>query len=86
MIQLSVREIEESVREKYQNSKRLNHILGVARLAKELALKFNLDSEKAYDVCDIMYGVVLSNYINYKNINHLYIHHLTLFQHKLHYL
>lgn len=27
------------------------------------------DSEKAYDVCDIMYGVVLSNYINYKNIN-----------------
>ena len=48
MIQLSVREIEDSVRAKYQNSKRLNHILGVARLAKELALKFNLDGEKAY--------------------------------------
>ena len=48
MTQLSVREIEEAVREKYANSKRLNHILGVARLAKELAIRFNLDSEKAY--------------------------------------
>lgn len=28
-------------------------------------------SEKAYDVCDIMYGVMLSNYINDKNINHI---------------
>ena len=27
--------------------------------------------EKAYDVCDIMYGVLLSNYINDKNINHI---------------
>lgn len=48
MTQLSVREIEERVRKKYANSKRLIHILGVARLAKELAIKFNLDSEKAY--------------------------------------
>lgn len=48
MTQLSVNEIESLVREKYQNSKRLEHILGVARLAKELAIKFNLNPEKAY--------------------------------------
>ena len=29
------------------------------------------NNEKAYDVCDIMYGVMLSNYINDKNINHI---------------
>ena len=28
-------------------------------------------NEKAYDACDIMYGVMLSNYINDKNINHI---------------
>ena len=48
MTQLSVSEIELRVREKYANSKRLAHILGVARLAKELAGKFGLDEEKAY--------------------------------------
>ena len=48
MIQLSVNEIETLVKEKYLNNKRLDHILGVARLAKELAAKFNLDEEKAY--------------------------------------
>ena len=48
MIQLSVNEILEKVKAKYNNSKRLTHILGVAELAKELAIKFNLDSNKAY--------------------------------------
>ena len=48
MTQLSVNEIESKVREKYGNSKRLTHILGVAQLAKRLALIFNLDENKAY--------------------------------------
>lgn len=48
MTQLSVNEIYQAVCNKYQNSKRLTHILGVAKLAKELAIKYNLDSEKAY--------------------------------------
>lgn len=48
MTQLSVKEIETSVRKKYAGSKRLNHILGVAKLAKELAVRFNLDADKAY--------------------------------------
>lgn len=48
MNQLSVNEILDKVTLKYANSKRLTHILGVARLAKELASKFNLDEEKAY--------------------------------------
>ena len=29
------------------------------------------DNSKAYDVCDIIYGVMLSNYLNDKNINHI---------------
>ena len=48
MIQLSVIEIEEKVYEKYGNTKRYKHILGVADLAKKLAIKFGLDAEKAY--------------------------------------
>lgn len=48
MTQLSVNEIESKVREKYGNSKRLTHILGVANLAKRLAVSFNLDENKAY--------------------------------------
>ena len=48
MTQLSVNDIEKAVRKKYANSKRLEHILGVARLAKDLAIKFDLDGEKAY--------------------------------------
>ena len=48
MIQLSVNEIFERVNQKYSGSKRLTHILGVAELAKELAIKFNLDENKAY--------------------------------------
>ena len=48
MIQLSVNQIEVLVKEKYHNNHRLDHILGVARLAKELAIKFNLDADKAY--------------------------------------
>ena len=60
MIQLSVNQIEELVKEKYQNSKRLTHILGVARLAKELAIKFGLDSEKAY------VAGLLHDYIKYE--------------------
>ena len=60
MIQLSVNQIEELVKEKYQNSKRLTHILGVARLAKVLAIKFGLDSEKAY------VAGLLHDYIKYE--------------------
>ena len=48
MNQLSVNEIEEKVKEKYHNSKRLEHIIGVARLAKDLAHKFGLNEESAY--------------------------------------
>lgn len=29
------------------------------------------DDSRALDVCDVMYGVMLSNYINDKNINHI---------------
>ena len=50
MIQLSVNEIERIVFEKFSNSKRLVHILGVARLAKKLAHEFGLNEEKAYIV------------------------------------
>ena len=48
MSQLSVNEILEKVKEKYANSNRLIHILGVAKLARELACKFDLDEDKAY--------------------------------------
>lgn len=47
-MRFAVKEIENKVFQKYQNSKRLIHILGVARLAKSLAKKFSLDEEKAY--------------------------------------
>ena len=63
MTQLSVNEIESRVREKYANSKRLTHILGVARLAKELALKFNLNAEDAY------IAGLLHDYCKYESID-----------------
>ena len=47
-MQLSVNEIELAVKEKYANSKRLTHILGVAKLASSLADKFSLNKKKAY--------------------------------------
>lgn len=65
MIQLSVNEIENAVKEKYQNSKRLEHILGVARLAKELAIKFNLNPEKAY------IAGLLHDYCKYETIEEM---------------
>ena len=65
MTQLSVKTIEEAVYRKYQNSKRLNHILGVARLAKELAVKFSIDSEKAY------IAGLLHDYIKYEPISQM---------------
>lgn len=60
MIHLSVKEIEEKVIEKYKESKRLNHILGVANLAKELAIKLGADSKKAY------IAGLLHDYIKYE--------------------
>ena len=65
MNQLSVNEILEKVKEKYSNSKRLVHILGVAELAKELALKFNLDSTKAY------IAGLLHDYYKYETIDEM---------------
>ena len=65
MSQLSVKTIEEAVYSKYQNSKRLNHILGVARLAKDLANKMNVDSEKAY------VAGLLHDYIKYEPISEM---------------
>ena len=65
MNQLSVKLIEEEVYKKYGNSKRLNHILGVARLAKELAVKFNIDSEKAY------VAGLLHDYIKYEPVSQM---------------
>ena len=65
MNQLSVKLLEEEVYRKYGSSKRLNHILGVARLAKELAIKFNLDSEKAY-----ITGL-LHDYIKYESVDEM---------------
>ena len=62
MIQLSVNEILEKVKTKYSNSKRLTHILGVADLAKELAIKFKLDSNKAY------IAGLLHDYYKYESI------------------
>lgn len=59
---LLVEEIEAKVREKYQNNKRLTHILGVARLAKELAHKFALDEDKAY------VAGLLHDYIKYESV------------------
>ena len=61
-MQLSVNEIETIVRKKYEGSNRLNHILGVARLAKSLAIKFNLDAEKAY------IAGLLHDYIKYESV------------------
>ena len=65
MTQLSVKAIETAVYNKYQNSKRLEHILGVARLAKELANKFNIDGDKAY------IAGLLHDYIKYEPINQM---------------
>lgn len=65
MNQLSVNEIELAVREKYGNSKRMIHILGVAKLAKELAIKFNLDSQKAY------IAGLLHDYCKYESIGEM---------------
>lgn len=65
MTQLSVKQIEEAVYNKYRNSKRLNHILGVARLARELANKFNIDSDKAY------IAGLLHDYIKYESIDEM---------------
>lgn len=48
MNQSLVNKVENLVFEKFKNSKRLIHILGVAKLAKELAIKFGLDADKAY--------------------------------------
>jgi len=47
-MQSSVKEIYDKVLLKFQGNKRLEHILGVAKLAKELANKYGLDEEKAY--------------------------------------
>ena len=65
MTQLSVKNIELKVREKYANSKRLTHILGVARLAKELAHRFNLDEDKAY------IAGLLHDYCKYETIEEM---------------
>ena len=65
MIQLSVKEIEEKVYQKYQGTKRLKHILGVADLAKKLAKKFDLDSEKAY------IAGLLHDYCKYETIDEM---------------
>ena len=65
MSQLSVKTIEEAVYSKYQNSKRLDHILGVAKLAKELAIKFNINAEKAY------VAGLLHDYIKYEPISQM---------------
>ena len=65
MTQLSVNEIELRVREKYANSKRLTHILGVARLAKELAKRFNLDENKAY------IAGLLHDYCKYESVEEM---------------
>lgn len=65
MTQLSVNEIELRVRKKYANSKRLTHILGVARLAKKLAYKFNLDEQKAY------IAGLLHDYCKYESIDEM---------------
>lgn len=50
MNQLLVKQIEKLVFEKFADSKRLIHILGVANLAKRLAKEFKLDEDKAYIV------------------------------------
>lgn len=65
MTQLSVNEIEELVRKKYANNKRLEHILGVARLAKRLASSFNLDEDKAY------IAGLLHDYCKYESIEEM---------------
>ena len=65
MTQLLVKKVEEAVFSKYKNSKRLNHILGVARLARTLAIKFGLDEQKAY-----ITGL-LHDYIKYEPIDEM---------------
>lgn len=65
MIQLSVNEIENLVREKYANNHRLDHILGVAKLAKQLAHRFNLDEEKAY------IAGLLHDYCKYESVEEM---------------
>ena len=65
MTQLLVNEIENKVREKYASNKRLTHILGVAKLAKELAIKFGLNPEKAY------IAGLLHDYCKYESISEM---------------
>ena len=65
MNQLSVNEIEAKVKEKYRNSKRLNHILKVAKLAKELAHKFGLNADKAY------VAGLLHDYYKYESVTEM---------------
>lgn len=65
MSQLSVKEIEEAVKEKHKNTKRLIHILGVADLAKKLANIYSLDSEKAY------IAGLLHDYCKYESIDEM---------------
>ena len=57
-----VKEIEAQVVAKYGQNKRLEHILGVARLAKSLAKKYGLNEEKAY------IAGLLHDYCKYESI------------------
>ena len=61
----AVKEIYDAVCEKYGQNKRLEHILGVARLAESLALKFGLDAEKAY------IAGLLHDYCKYESIEEM---------------
>ncbi len=61
----AVKEIEEKVFAKYGQNKRLEHILGVARLAKSLAIKYGLDGEKAY------IAGLLHDYCKYESVEEM---------------
>ena len=65
MTQLSVNDIEKRVLDKYKGTHRLEHILGVARLARKLAIKFNLDGDKAY------IAGLLHDYIKYESVEEM---------------
>ena len=61
----AVKDIYDAVCEKYGQNKRLEHILGVARLAESLALKFGLDAKKAY------IAGLLHDYCKYESIEEM---------------
>ena len=62
---LPIEKIREAVYEKYRDNPRLTHILGVVRLAKSLAIKYGIDSNK------MEVAALLHDYCKYESIEEM---------------